>query len=122
MVKVDAIRVVQDPAYAASLTDAQWQALSSDPTWNEMVGESEEIVAPVVALFGAKLGIPAPRAVPAAAVPPTDSQPFQVIGTPVARLHGIGVVTDQGQYTQNMRRPGCSIPEPCAALIPVPRS
>ncbi len=106
MVKVDAIRVVQDPAYAASLTDAQWQALSSDPTWNEMVGESEEIVAPVVALFGAKLGIPAPRAVPTATVPPTDSQPFQVIGKPVARLHGIGVVTDQGQYTQNMRMPG----------------
>jgi hypothetical protein len=46
-VKVDALRVVQDPRYAASLSDAHWRALINDPTWNELVGEYHEMTAPV---------------------------------------------------------------------------
>jgi len=103
---VDALRVVQDPAYAASLTDADWQALSLDPAWNELVGEFHEMVAPVAALYADKLGIPAPRAVQAKGGEPAQPESFQVVGRRVPRLHGLGVVTSLGQYTQHLHMPG----------------
>ncbi|MBI3933245.1 MAG: xanthine dehydrogenase family protein molybdopterin-binding subunit [Acidobacteria bacterium] len=104
--KVDPMRVVRDPEYAASLSDAHWHALASDPAWDEMIGEHQEMVAPVLTLYARQLGMPAPRPVahtPAAAARP---QQFDVIGKRVPRLHGLGVVTSLGQYTQNMRMPG----------------
>ncbi|MBI2836033.1 MAG: molybdopterin-dependent oxidoreductase, partial [Acidobacteria bacterium] len=106
--KVDALRVVQDPTYAASLTDADWQALALDPAWNELVGEFHEMVAPVLARYGARLGIPAPRPVTPAPQESARTRPdgFQVIGKRVPRLHGLGIVTNLGQYTQNLRMPG----------------
>ncbi len=104
-VTVDALRVVQDPAYAASLTDAHWHALNQDPTWSELVGEFHEMVAPVVARYGDRLGVPAPQPVEPRSAP-APGGPFQVVGTRVARLHGLGIVTSLGQYTQNMRMPG----------------
>ena len=103
---VDAVRVVQDPAYAASLTEAHWQALAGDPTWNELIGEYHEMVAPVLALYAQNLGIPAPQAVRPAAPAPAQPEQFQVIGKRVPRLHGLGIVTSLGQYTQNLRMPG----------------
>ena len=104
MLKVDALRVVQDPAYAASLSEAHWHALKADPIWNEMIGEQHELVAPVLALYAAELGV----ATPGAARPPAPvaDQKFNVIGRRVPRVHGIGVVTSLGQYTENMRMPG----------------
>jgi CO/xanthine dehydrogenase Mo-binding subunit len=102
---VDALRVVQDPAYAASLTDAQWRALAGDPTWDELVGEFHEMVAPVLELYAQRMGEPAPQARAAAPAPARPEQ-FQVIGKRVPRLHGLGVVTNLGQYTQNMRMAG----------------
>ncbi|MBI4485623.1 MAG: hypothetical protein HY655_06390, partial [Acidobacteria bacterium] len=104
--RVDAIRVVQDPTYAASLTDAQWRALALDPAWNELVGEFHEMVAPVLARYGENLGVPAPQAPPATPRGPAASERLQVVGTRVPRMHGLGVVTNRGQYTQNMRMPG----------------
>src|SRR6266436_10159545 len=95
--KVDALRVVQDPAYAASLTESQWRDLTNDPVWNELVGEFHEMTAPVIALYAAQLGQAAPR--PRAAQPPAArpaptaaSEPprFDVIGKRVPRLHGLG--------------------------------
>ena len=106
MLKVDAVRVVQDPAYAASLTDAHWHTLAGDPTWNELVGEFGEMVAPVLSLYAAKLGIPAPQEVRSPQPAPAQPEQFQVIGKRVPRLHGLGIVTNLGQYTQNMRMPG----------------
>ena len=105
--KVDALRVVQDPQYAASLTEEHWRSLASDPAWDELVGEYHEMVAPVLALYAQQMGMPAPRPIitpgpPAAAA----AESFQVIGKRVPRLHGFGVVTNAGQYTQNMRMPG----------------
>ena len=104
--KVDALRVVQDPAYAASLTDDQWRALSNDPDWDELVGEFSESVEPVIELYAANLNVPAPR--PVSPMPPPQDEPeeFQVIRKPVPRLHGLGVVTNLGQYVQNMRMNG----------------
>ena len=108
-VTIDALRVVQDPAYAASLSDAHWRALAADPIWDELVGEFHEMVAPVLELYAQRMGTPAPptRAAAASAAPaPARPEQFQVIGKRVPRLHGLGVVTNLGQYTQNMRMPG----------------
>ena len=105
--RIDALRVVQDPAYAAGLTDADWQILSLDPDWNELVGEFHEMVAPVMARYADKLGLPAPRVVqPQQAAALAQRDDFQVVGRRVPRLHGLGVVTSLGQYTQNLRMPG----------------
>ncbi|OFV90579.1 MAG: hypothetical protein A3H28_14735 [Acidobacteria bacterium RIFCSPLOWO2_02_FULL_61_28] len=108
--KVDALRVVQDPAYAASLTEAHWQSLALDPTWSELVGEFHEMVAPVMALYAQNLGVPVSQvlrpATAAADTTPGRPEQFQVLGKRVPRLHGLGVVTNLGQFTQNMRMPG----------------
>ncbi|MBI4445968.1 MAG: xanthine dehydrogenase family protein molybdopterin-binding subunit [Acidobacteria bacterium] len=106
MLKVDVLRVVQDPEYADSLTEAHWHALAADPAWDELVGEFAELVAPVLARYGTKLGIPPPR--PAIPSTPAQENPeeFRVLGKRVPRLHGLGVVTHLGQYTQNIRMPG----------------
>ena len=104
--RIDALRVAQDPTYAAGLSDADWQVLTEDPTWNEMVGEFHELVAPVLARYGEKLGLPAPRDVQAGRTTEDAPPQFSVVGQNVPRLHGLGVVTSLGQYTQNMRMPG----------------
>src|SRR5437667_1602372 len=107
---IDALRVVQAPQYAASLSEGQWRILANDPVWNELVGEFHEMTAPVIALYAAQLGQAAPR--PRAAQPPAArpapaaaSEPprFDVIGKRVPRLHGLGVVTNLGHYCENMR-------------------
>ena len=116
--KVDPIRVVQDPAYAAGLTNAHWKVLAEDPVWNEMVGEYPEMVESVMALYAQRMAEAAPSQQTSssmmggmsgtAGAMSTDDPPasFQVVGTRVPRLHGLGVVTDIGQYTENMRMPG----------------
>jgi CO/xanthine dehydrogenase Mo-binding subunit len=104
--KVDPWRVVRDPAYAASLSEEHWRALAADPVWDEMVGEHQETVAPVLELYAQQLNVAPPRPVSAAA-PAVEAPPqFDVVGRRVPRLHGLGVVTSLGQYTQNMRMPG----------------
>ena len=70
--KVDALRVVQEPKYAASLTDEQWRELALDPAWNEMVGEYYEMTEPVTTLYAAKLGVPEPQVVRTAATSPAS--------------------------------------------------
>src|SRR5262245_54573378 len=113
--RVDALRVVQDPEYAASLTETQWRVLANDPFWNELVGEFSEMTAPVLSLYAAQLGQAAPRpaatsqtpaARPPAPAAPPQPQRFDVVGKPVPRLHGLGIVTNLGQYTENMRMNG----------------
>ncbi|MGH9460952.1 MAG: hypothetical protein ACRD1X_07015, partial [Vicinamibacteria bacterium] len=105
--KVDPIRVVQDPAYAAGLTNAHWKVLAEDPVWNEMVGEYPEMVEPVMALYAQRMTEVAPSqevassrmggAASTGAVSTDDpAASFEVVGTRVPRLHGLGVVTDIG--------------------------
>ena len=102
MAQIDAVRVAQDAAYAASLSDEDWYQLSQDPTWQEMVSEQSEMVEPVLAAYSHKL--PGNGGSPTSEIPPTG--PFRVIGTDIARVHGLGIVTNLGQYTENMRIPG----------------
>ncbi len=103
---VDALKVVQDQGYAASLTDAEWQSLVFDPTWHELVGEFHEMVAPVLEKYGDRLGMGGRQAQVPAAAGASGPVSFKVVGQPIARLHGLGVVTGGGQYTQNMRMTG----------------
>src|SRR5215468_1684501 len=93
--KIDALRVVQDPEYAAGLTEDQWRILANDPVWNELVGEFYEMTAPVLTRYAVQLGQAAPRlqAAPATpaprpAVQPASQQPerFDVVGKRVPRL------------------------------------
>src|SRR5437762_13018769 len=93
MAHIEAVRVVQDPAYAASLTDADWHTLSQDPTWNEMIGEQSEAVAPIIAQYGHKLpggggGSSRPTEV---AVNPG----YKLLGSDTARDHGSGIIYDR---------------------------
>src|SRR6266852_1687638 len=103
MAQIEAVRVVQDAAYAASLSDQDWYALAQDPAWQEMVSEQSEMVAGVIAQYGNKLPgggqSSAPTEIPV-------FRPFQVIGTDIARIQGYGIVTNTGTYTENLRMPG----------------
>src|SRR6266516_2085946 len=103
MAQIEAVRVVQDAAYAASLSDQDWYALAQDPAWQEMVSEQSEMVAGVIAQYGSKLPgggqSSAPTEIPV-------FRPFQVIGTDIARIQGYGIVTNTGTYTENLRMAG----------------
>ena len=104
MARIEAVRVAQDAAYAASLTDADWRTLSADPEWQQLVAEQSEMVANVMATHGDKLGYAGDPV--ASATPVAPSGAFKVIGSDIARMQGIGIVTNLGQYTENMRMPG----------------
>ena len=104
---VDVIRIVQDPAYAASLSDEEWNSLSTNPEWDELIGEYPEMVEPVIEQYAGALNVPSPRTPPPSAPQAaTDQDSFQVIGRRIPRLHGLGVVTDLGEYVQHMQMPG----------------
>src|SRR3989475_2330274 len=103
MAQIEAVRVVQDAAYAASLSDQDWYALAQDPTWQEMVSEQSEMVAGVVAQYGNKLPGGGQNSAPAEL---PVFRPFQVIGTDIARIQGYGIVTNTGTYTENLRMAG----------------
>src|SRR2546426_1564194 len=103
MAQIEAVRVVQDAAYAASLSDQDWYALAQDPTWQEMVSEQSEMVSGVIAQYGNKLPGGGQNAAPTE-IP--VFRPFQVIGTDIARIQGYGIVTNTGTYTENLRMPG----------------
>jgi xanthine dehydrogenase molybdenum-binding subunit len=103
MAQIEAQRVALDAAYAASLSDADWYALSMDPAWQEMVAEQSELVAGVIAKYGAK--IPGTNGESTTTEIPANFQ-FKVLGTDIARIQGYGIVTNQGTYTENLRQPG----------------
>lgn len=103
MAQIEAVRVAQDPAYAASLSDSDWYALAQDPAWQEMVGEQSELVSDVIAKYGSKIpgatGGSTPTEIPV-------FRPFKVLGTDIARIQGYGIVTEKGTYTENLRMSG----------------
>src|SRR5947209_14341352 len=103
MAQIEAVRVVQDAAYAASLSDQDWYALAQDPAWQEMVSEQSEMVAGVIAQYGNKLPGGGQNSAPAEL---PVFRPFQVIGTDIARIQGYGIVTNTGTYTENLRMAG----------------
>src|SRR5439155_26995113 len=106
MARIEAVRVAQDAAYAASLSDAEWYALSQDHDWQQLVAEQSEMVGGVLAVYGDKFpGYGAATgAIPDAGS--AQSAAFKVAGTDVGRMQGLGIVTNLGQYTENIRTTG----------------
>src|SRR6185503_14384889 len=104
MAHIEAVRVIQDAAYAASLSDSDWIDLAQQADWNEMLGEQAEAVAPVLAQYAAKLPGGGRNGSTPTEVP--VNRPFKVLGTDIARIQGYGIVTNQGTYTENLRMPG----------------
>jgi xanthine dehydrogenase molybdenum-binding subunit len=102
--RIEAVRVTQDAEYAASLSDTDWAVLAQDPEWQQLVAEQSELVAPVLAVHGHKL--PGANGAPVESAPGANGGPFKIIGSAVARMQGLGIVTNLGFYTQNMRMPG----------------
>lgn len=122
--RVDVLRAVQQPGYAARITDEQWLDLVRDPLWGELVGEMPEAVAPLVARYGARipgfarlqqqanrndpeaadLGTGGGAGVGGASSAPAED--FTVVGKSRPRIQGIGIVTGTGRYVQNMSVPG----------------
>src|SRR2546428_1945 len=82
MAQLEAVRVAQDVAYAASLTDADWQQLAQDPTWQELVAEQSELGAPGIAVHGHKL--PGAARPAARATRFLCSEEVSAVGAPIA--------------------------------------
>src|SRR4051812_713631 len=124
--RIDVVRVATDPAYAAKLSASDWQTLRSDPELHVMIVEQSELVANMLATHGERLGYapaaptttvrqgapavaPAPAPAPAPAAqpaPPAQPQQFKIIGKKIPRVHGIGIVTSLGRYTEHMSMEG----------------
>src|SRR5947209_17963567 len=101
MAHLEAVRVAQDAAYAASLSDADWQQLAQDPTWQELVAEQSEMVSSVIAVHGHKLP-GAARAAECATHQAAIPAALQVVGTDVASVQVYGGGTHLGQYTDDL--------------------
>src|SRR3954451_17291177 len=118
--RVDVLRAVQQPSYAARFTDEQWHELIRDPIWGELVGEMPEVVEPLIARYGermpgfARVQLLADRNDPEApqvrgvsAPPPggpavaLDTGDLAVLGKKQPRIQGLGVVTGVGRYVQS---------------------
>jgi len=102
---IDALRVATDAKYAASLSPEEWASVAQSPEFRQMAAEQRELLAATLETHAAS--IPGFSQV---GLPATPAQvlngPYTVVGTKVPRVHGLGVVTGQGQYTEHMTMPG----------------
>src|SRR5919201_4780132 len=105
--RIDSLRVAQDPAYAAGLSHDDWYNLAQNPDWQQMLAEQPELVSGVLATHGHKLpGFRMAQLQPGLLPQPAPGGPFNVIGKPVPRVQGMGVVTGVGQYTEHLNMLG----------------
>ncbi|MDE3113422.1 MAG: xanthine dehydrogenase family protein molybdopterin-binding subunit [Chloroflexota bacterium] len=105
MARIEAMRVALDAEYAAALTDADWRDLSQDPEWAQMVAEQPELISGVLATHGHKL----PGADDGAGTGGGEllaATTYKVIGSDIARMQGMGIVTGRAEYTEHMTMPG----------------
>ena len=97
---LDALRVLQDPTYAATLTAEEWEALSTNADWRHLAEEYADVVRQAVEVpTMAQIAPPAPNL----GYQQTD---FKVLGTRPPRVQGLGVVSNVGWYTENLNRGG----------------
>ncbi|TME38405.1 MAG: xanthine dehydrogenase family protein molybdopterin-binding subunit [Chloroflexi bacterium] len=97
---LDALRVLQDPTYAATLTAEEWEALSTNAEWRHLAEEYADVVRQAVEVpTMAQIAPPAPNL----GYQQTD---FKVLGTRPPRVQGLGVVSNVGWYTENLNRGG----------------
>jgi len=96
---LDAVRVIADPAYAASLTAEEWEALATHADWAHLTEEYADVVAQTTANL---------RPVVAQIAPPVNlgaqQTTFSFVGTKQPRVQGLGVVSNVGWYTENLNR------------------
>jgi CO/xanthine dehydrogenase Mo-binding subunit len=95
---LDALRVVQDPTYAATLTAEEWEALSVSTDWRHLMEEYADVVREAVDVPTlAQIAPPAPNL-------GAQQTSFKVLGTRPPRVQGLGVVSNVGWYTENLNR------------------
>ena len=94
--RIDPFRVLGDPRYAESLTQAQLRELARNPVWVDLAADEPELMAALSAKIGVEV-----------LAPPTKpsleeaGQVFSVVGTNKKRIHGQGVVSNTGVYLEN---------------------
>lgn len=97
---LDALRVIADPTYAATLTAEEWEALSLNSEWQHLTEEYAEVVDQAVGSLRPTLAQIAP---PAPNLGAQQTQ-FNYVGTRPPRVQGLGVVSNVGWYTENLNR------------------
>jgi CO/xanthine dehydrogenase Mo-binding subunit len=97
---LDALRVIADPTYAATLTAEEWEALSLNSEWQHLTEEYAEVVDQTVGSLRPTLAQIAP---PAPNLGAQQTQ-FNYVGTRPPRVQGLGVVSNVGWYTENLNR------------------
>jgi CO/xanthine dehydrogenase Mo-binding subunit len=97
--QLDVFNILNNPAYAATLTAEEWESLANNAEWTHMVEEYSDVV-------NASVGHLLPIAQTAAPAPNLGAQQtqFKFVGTRPARIQGLGVVSNVGWYTQNLNR------------------
>jgi len=102
---IDLLRVAVDAQYAASLTPEEMASVAHSAEWAQMMAEQRELVSSALATHEA-LSPAFAQTTPAQTPAQVLNGPYTVIGTNVPRVHGMGVVTGTGQYTEHMTMPG----------------
>jgi CO/xanthine dehydrogenase Mo-binding subunit len=102
---IDFLRVATDVQYAAALTQEELASVAQSPEWLQMVAEQRELVAGALQTHAA-LGTGFAQIAPPAPPQQVLNGPYSIVGQKVPRVHGLGVVTGLGQYTEHMTMPG----------------
>src|ERR1700730_11710654 len=97
--ELDALRVIADPTYAATLTAEEWEALSLNADWMHLTTEYSEVVDQAVGSIRpmAQIAPPAPNL-------GAQQTQFKFVGTKPPRVQALVVVSNGGVYTQNLNR------------------
>jgi len=101
----DLLRVATDAQYAASLTPEELATIGHSAEWQQMLAEQHELVSAAIQTHSA-LNPGFMQTTPAQTPAQVLNGPYQILGQMVPRVHGLGVVTGQGQYTEHMTMPG----------------
>jgi len=99
--EIDAFRILNDATYAATLSAAEWDALSQNTDWIHLVEEYGDVATQATA--GLRPELVAQVAPPAPNLSAQQTT-FKYLGTRPPRTHGLGVVSNVGWYTQNLNR------------------
>src|SRR5712691_13430035 len=102
---IDFLRVATDVQYAATLTPEELASVAGSAEWLQMVAEQRELVAGALQTH-ASLSPGFAQIAPPVVAPEVLNEPYTVVGQKVPRVHGLGVVTGLGQYTEHMTMPG----------------
>jgi len=102
---IDFLRVATDVQYAATLTPEELASVAGSPEWLQMVAEQRELVAGALQTHAA-LSTGFAQIAPPVVAPEVLNGPYSIVGQKVPRVHGLGVVTGLGQYTEHMTMPG----------------